>query len=94
MMPAAGFKPALAIAIIALSSCKSAGPFPAFNLDGLSPAVRKALTGALETAQAQPKRSSASGQLGKLLLAHSLPAPALTAFERARRLDPTSPAWP
>lgn len=93
MVRAAGFTPALVFTIVALSSCNRGGPFPSFKLDDASPAVRRTLSGALETAEAQPNNAAASGQLGKLLLAHGLPDPALTAFERARLLDPASASW-
>ena len=78
----------------AFAACQRGGPLPEFKLDGQPAAVRRMLTDSLETARSQASEAGPSGQLGKLLLAHRLPEPALMAFERAHKLDPTSSVWP
>ena len=78
----------------AFAACQRGGPLPEVKLDGQPAAVRRMVTAGLETAHAKSAEPGPSGQLGKLLLANRLPEPALTAFERSRRLDPTSPVWP
>ena len=78
----------------AFAACQRGGPLPEFKLDGQPESVRRMLQETLETARTQSTEAGPSGQLGKVLLANGLPEPALAAFERARKLDSTSPAWP
>ncbi len=83
----------ISVLLFALAGCQRAGSLPELKLDGQSAAVRRMLTDALDTARLHPGDAAPSGHLGKILLANRLPEPALTAFERARVLDPGSAAW-
>jgi tetratricopeptide (TPR) repeat protein len=63
-------------------------------LNGLDRAIVASVEAARARVSQSPRSASAWGQLGKVLIAHELRAPALVCFAEAEQLDPTEPRWP
>ncbi len=67
---------------------------PALELDGVDPAVVRAIETARGTVNHSPRSTQAWGHLGKVLLAHDFHLPATTCLAQAERLNPTEVRWP
>lgn len=67
---------------------------PAVQLEGLDPAVARAIQSAGAAVRQFPRSGGAWGKLGMVFLAHDLPAEANSSFVQAERLDPREPRWP
>lgn len=79
--------------LLEFSCAKPLPPIPSLSLNGIDADVRSAIEKARDRAVAEPKSAEASGRLGMVLEAHSLDQPAVTAYQRAVRLDPKDFAW-
>ena len=79
--------------LLELSCASLVPPVPTVPVNGLDSDVRDAIVKARNEAVAQPKSAQASGHLGMVLEAHTLYQPAVSAFQRAIRLDPKEFAW-
>jgi tetratricopeptide (TPR) repeat protein len=78
----------------ALASCFLAPQPPAVPLDGVDPAVVKAVEAARRNVRLLPWSAAAWGRLGSVLFIHDFNAAADPCFARAERLDPRNPRWP
>jgi tetratricopeptide (TPR) repeat protein len=67
---------------------------PRVDTTGLDPAVAKAIDVARKRVLRAPNSAGAWGFFGRVLQAHSFPAEAYMAYERAEQLDPKEPRWP
>jgi tetratricopeptide (TPR) repeat protein len=68
---------------------------PRVDLDGIDPAVRRAVEAARAAVLQDPRSGDAWGKLGMVLQSHGLPVEASNAcFVQAERLDPRQPRWP
>ncbi len=74
---------------------RHAGPRPPeVSLEGIDPALARAIETARRQAAEEPHSSAAWGRLGKILLAATFNEPAAVCFAEAERLDPGDPRWP
>ncbi len=76
-------------ALLTVSCARPVPPVPTVPLAGLDADVRGAIEKAHDEAVAQPKSGQATGRLGMVLEAHTLYEPAVLAFQRAIRLEPS-----
>ncbi len=67
---------------------------PAIDLTGAAPAVQRTVAAHVADVQQHPASATARGQLGAVLFAYRLFAPAVQVLDQARTLDPTNPRWP
>jgi tetratricopeptide (TPR) repeat protein len=67
---------------------------PTVDLDGVEPAIVRAVEEAQAAVVKEPRSAAAWGKLGLVLRAHALHAAADRCFAEAQRLDPEEPRWP
>ncbi|MGI8605232.1 MAG: tetratricopeptide repeat protein [Verrucomicrobiales bacterium] len=72
----------------------SAPEVPQLHLQGVEPAIARAVNDAGARVRANPRAALAWGQLGAVLFTHELYGDAATVFAQAEILDPQQPRWP
>jgi tetratricopeptide (TPR) repeat protein len=72
----------------------TAPPPPAVDVTGFDPEVISAIFQARKAVLSSPRSANARGQMGKVLLAHEVRAPARECFAQASAFAPRDPRWP
>jgi superkiller protein 3 len=84
-------------AVLVAGACarrQEAPELPTIATEKFAPAVREAITKALEAARAKPADAAAIGKLGMVLHAHEQYATAAACYRRAQAMEPKVLRWP
>lgn len=84
----------LAWGLAAMVACAQPPPVPEPDTAGMEDAVRRRIAIARAAVAEEPSSAATWGELGMVLQAHDLIAPAIDAYREAERIDPADVRWP